>query len=83
MNPTLYRTNGFRYFFFSREETRMHIHVTHADGEAKFWLSPEISLASQRGLSAKQLLIAERFVQDHQMEMQDAWRNYFPPRQDT
>jgi hypothetical protein len=25
---------------FSREETRVHVHVEHPDGEAKFWLTP-------------------------------------------
>ena len=36
MTPTLFRDGSFRYFFFSREETRMHVHVSHPDGEAKF-----------------------------------------------
>lgn len=83
MSPTLYRQSGFRYFFFSREETRMHIHVSHPDGEAKFWLSPDVALASCSGLSAQQLHVAERFVRDHHLEMQDAWRSYFSPGQDT
>ncbi len=38
MAPTVFRQGAFRFFFFSREEPRMHIHVTHTDGEAKFWL---------------------------------------------
>jgi len=35
MSPTVLRIGGFRFFFFSREESRMHVHVSHADGEAK------------------------------------------------
>lgn len=31
--------------FFSREESRMHVHVSHPDGEAKFWLEPSVALA--------------------------------------
>ena len=27
MSPTILRINGYRFFFFSREESRMHIHV--------------------------------------------------------
>ena len=42
MSPTVLRSAGFRLFFFSREEARMHVHVQHADGEAKFWLEPEL-----------------------------------------
>jgi hypothetical protein len=40
MSPTLFRERGYRFFFFSREEARMHVHVYHADGGAKFWLNP-------------------------------------------
>ncbi|MFN7338865.1 MAG: DUF4160 domain-containing protein, partial [bacterium] len=27
MSPTVFREDGYRFFFFSREETRMHVHV--------------------------------------------------------
>jgi hypothetical protein len=36
MAPTIVRDGQFRLFFFSREETRIHVHVAHPDGEAKF-----------------------------------------------
>ena len=32
-------------YFFSREERRAHVHVQHADGEAKFWIHPNVELA--------------------------------------
>lgn len=77
MTPTLFREAGFRYFFFSREETRMHVHVSHPDGVAKFWLEPDVALAWHTGLSASQLRTAERFVAAHHQEMQNVWRTYF------
>ena len=45
MAPTIHREQGFRFFFFSREEPRKHVHVIRAEGEAKFRLEPEIELA--------------------------------------
>lgn len=78
MSPTLFRNGGFRYFFFSREETRMHIHVAHPDGAAKFWIEPEVELAGASGLSAQQLCEAESFGVDHHKEIADAWRKHFP-----
>ena len=45
MSPTVFREAGFRFYFFSREETRMHIHVQSSNGEAKFWIEPEIQIA--------------------------------------
>ena len=55
MATTIVRDGQFRLFFFSREETRIHVHVAHADGEAKFWLTPQVALANHTGLSAPQL----------------------------
>jgi hypothetical protein len=51
MSPTVFREDGYRFFFFSREETRMHVHVHCAEGEAKFWLEPQIELARNYNLS--------------------------------
>jgi len=51
MSPTVLRKKDYRFFFFSREESRAHIHVVCPDGEAKFWLVPEIELARNNGLS--------------------------------
>ena len=45
MSPTVFREGPFRFFFFSREEDRPHVHVESADGEAKVWLDPQIELA--------------------------------------
>ena len=77
MAPTVFRQGAFRFFFFSREEPRMHIHVTHTDGEAKFWLEPKIELAMNQGLSNKQITEASLLVQDHYEEIIHAWRSYF------
>lgn len=51
MAPTVVRDRPFRLFFFSREEPRIHVHVAHPDGEAKFWLEPGVTLAGHTGLS--------------------------------
>lgn len=47
MSPTVFKEEGYRFFFFSREETRMHVHIYCEKGEAKFWLEPEIELAKK------------------------------------
>ena len=83
MTPTVRRAGHFRYFFYSREETRMHVHVSHPDGGAKFWLEPDVALAESHGMSAQQLRTAERFVKGHQLELQDAWRIYFTSGQNS
>ncbi|GJL62683.1 MAG: hypothetical protein NPIRA04_13370 [Nitrospirales bacterium] len=55
MSPTVFKEGGYRFFFFSREEERMHVHVVSTDGEAKYWLEPEIELAKNFRYSRIQL----------------------------
>ena len=53
MSPTVFRYKNYRFFFFSREEPRMHVHITSPDGEAKFWIEPLVALANYSGYSEK------------------------------
>jgi hypothetical protein len=75
--PTVVRDGQFRLFFFSREEERVHVHVAHPDGEAKFWLTPHVVLATQTGLSAKQQREAQVVVEAHIEEIRNAWIHHF------
>jgi hypothetical protein len=77
MSPTVFRSGPYRFYFFSREEPRMHIHVVCADGEAKFWLEPAIALAQNRGLSAKQIREAQALVETHADECRSSWKAHF------
>ena len=49
VSPTVLRIGGYRFYFFSREEPRAHVHVQHATGQAKFWLEPVVELAHNCG----------------------------------
>ncbi len=77
MAPTVVRDGQFRLFFFSREEPRMHVHVAHPDGEAKFWLTPQVALATSTGLSGRQLREAQAVVETHIKEVENAWNHHF------
>lgn len=77
MAPTIARHGPFRLFFFSREEPRIHVHVGHPDGEAKFWLTPKVHLAVNIGLSPLQLRQAQAAVEAHLVEIEDAWHRHF------
>ncbi len=77
MPPTVFREGEFRFFFFSREESRRHIHVSHPDGEAKFWLEPTIELARNIGLGSAKRKEAERLIKSRHKEITDAWKNHF------
>jgi hypothetical protein len=73
MSPTIFREKGYRFFFFSREESRAHIHVVCSDGEAKYWLRPEIELARNHGLTRSHLKEIEGIIEVHYEEFAGAW----------
>jgi hypothetical protein len=77
MSPTIFREKGYRFFFFSREESRMHVHIHCSNGEAKFWLEPEIELVKNFGLSRVQLREIEQIIEEHQDELKSAWKAHF------
>ena len=77
MSPTIFRAGGFRFYFFSREEPRMHVHAQSGDGEAKFWLEPEIELAVSYNLKSKDLTKVRALTEEHADEIRAAWRKHF------
>lgn len=77
MAPTVLREGQFRLFFFSREEPRIHVHEAHPDGEAKFWLTPEVQLATSVGLNQKLIREAQSVIETHIGEITDAWQRHF------
>jgi hypothetical protein len=80
MSPTIFREKGYRFYFLSNEENRIHIHVTSEDGEAKIWLEPIVSLAIYHGLSPRKLNDIQKLVEEHKNEIIEAWQRHFGKR---
>jgi hypothetical protein len=76
-SPTVFRDGRYRGFFFSLEESRLHVHIESADGEAKFWLEPILALASHTGLSPRELARMQRVVEAHRDEIVEEWKARF------
>ena len=77
MTPTVLRVGGLRFFFFSREERRPHVHVQSTRGEAKFWLEPTIEIAEDHGLGRRDVVRARRLVREHEGRIRAAWEAHF------
>ena len=78
--PTVFRYNGFRFFFYSNEgdpREPIHIHVMKDQGEAKFWPHPQVALARSSGFDARTLRTLARVIQDHAAEIEEAWNVHF------
>ena len=77
MSPTVFRHKNYRFFFFSREEKRLHIHVSSPQGEAKFWLEPSLELAENYSIKDRQLREIENVIKSHEKEIRQAWQKHF------
>ena len=78
--PTVFRHDGFRFFFYSNEGSPrepVHIHVMKAGSEAKFWLEPDILLNSSSGFDARTLRKLTVIVEQHQDLIKEVWHEYF------
>ncbi len=77
MSPTIFREKGYRFYFLSNEENRVHIHIECENGEAKFWIEPIVALNTCYKLKSYQLNEIQRIVEKHKDEIIKEWKKYF------
>ncbi len=75
--PTVFVEGKYRYYFFSREEERRHVHVSSPDGEAKVWLEPEISVARVSNLNSKEVNEILETIKSRKEEINANWTKHF------
>jgi hypothetical protein len=78
--PTVFRQDGFRFFFYSNEgdpREPPHVHAMGAGGEAKFWIAPQVVLADSAGLDARTLRRLAGMVEARRTEIERMWHDYF------
>ena len=71
--PTVLRTRGFSFFFFSHEGNEpVHVHVKKGGGAAKFWLNP-VKLAYNDGFKRQELRAIISILDEHEAQLIRAW----------
>lgn len=55
----------------------MHVHIVSGDGEAKFWLEPEIALTRNYYYNRRQLKEIESIMEVHYDELISTWKQHF------
>ena len=78
--PNVFHWSGLRFHFYANEgEPRepVHVHVSGPGVTAKFWLSPEIELAYNRGHSARTVKRVQEVIAERRSEIEDAWNEFF------
>jgi len=78
--PVIFRHEGFRFFFYANEgapREPVHVHVEKGGVEAKFWLTPEVSVAYDDGFNAKTLRELAEIVEANKDRIERAWNEFF------
>jgi len=74
--PTVLRTNGYRFHFYSHEGYEPpHVHVEKGGKEAKFWLRP-IRLASNDGFSGHELQKIAAILEAHWLYLEKCYIDF-------
>jgi len=78
--PTVFRSGGFRVFFFANEgrpREPPHVHVEQGDQEAELWLRPDVSVAYNDGFNARDLNRLVRMIEANRERIERYWNEFF------
>ncbi len=78
--PVVFRSLGFKFFFYSNEGSPrepVHIHAEKGDDEAKFWIQPEVRVAYNNGYDARALCELLGIVGANRIRIERAWNEFF------
>ena len=74
--PTIFKIDGYRFFFFSDEHNPEHIHIEKGDTYARIELS-NLKVTDSYNLNSKELKKLLKIVETNHEKLQGAWDEYF------
>ena len=74
--PTIFRKDGYRFFFYSNEHEPIHVHIEGGSGIAKYNLFP-VELVSSSGFKAKDLKKIAQIVEENKFDFLQKWLEFF------
>ena len=77
MSPIFLNEKGYRFFTWSKEEERKHIHVVKEDKQCKFWLEPIIEVAENNGFREFELNEILKIITKNESEFKNKWDKRF------
>lgn len=83
MSPTVYREGPFRFYFWSNEAGRPHVHCENGEKNAKYWLEksgkPNIELEMKEtwGFSKQELSQIREIISTHHHDFLKKWYDFF------
>lgn len=74
--PTVLRSNGFRFFFFSNEHEPEHIHIEKGDMYARIELET-LQVTDSYNVNSKDLKKMIELIEKNEDKLKGAWNEYF------
>jgi DNA-binding transcriptional regulator YhcF (GntR family) len=76
MSPTLKNEKGYKFYIWSNEEKRIHVHVSKENKSTKIWIEPVIEVAENNGFSTKELNTILKTVTENEIEFKAKYRTH-------
>ena len=76
MSPTFKKEKGYRFYIWSNEETRIHVHIFKNNNGAKIWLEPQIEIAENKGFSENELNQILQITKENEIEFKRKYREH-------
>ena len=74
--PTIFRENGYRFFFFSNEHLPKHIHIEKSDKYLKVEIET-LNILNNFKMTSKEQKEVIDIISKHQKDFLEAWNEYF------
>ena len=76
--PLVLLVKGYRLLFYALDRPEpSHVHVRNERRHAKFWLTPNVELAKNRGFRPHELNEIEKIVREHRRFILEQWHAFF------
>jgi hypothetical protein len=74
--PTIFKKDGFRFFFYSNDHEPIHVHVMHGDGEAVFNVGETVELRESVAMKVRDLARAQALAEENSELIIAKWHEH-------
>ena len=74
--PTVFKINGFRFYFYSNEHLPQHIHVENGSCYARIVIDT-LEITDSYNLKQKEAKMILKIIKEHKEKIKGAWNEHF------
>ena len=74
--PTILKSNGYRFYFYSNEHLPEHIHIENGDKYARIILET-LEVTDSYNLKQKEVKLIVELVKENRQKIKGAWNEHF------